>query len=67
MATEVDNELTDLKAELTIVNETIKKVNQNGQGFEKGGRSGFKVELAQLPALLNQRRELKDKIRYLEQ
>jgi len=57
-----DDELTRLNAELVIVETTIKNIMQTGQGFKKGGMSGFSVEQAKLQHLRLERSELRAKI-----
>jgi hypothetical protein len=57
-----DEELTRLKEELTTVENSIKNIMQSGQGFRKGGFSGFSVEQAKLSQLRAERSELRAKI-----
>ena len=62
MATVKDTAIEELTAELTAINTVITNVQTNGQSFQKGGRSGFAVQMAKLPDLLNQKQKIKDKL-----
>lgn len=57
-----DEELVRLKAELTVIEGSIKNIIQSGQGFRKGGAMGFSVEQAKLSELRKERDQLRAKI-----
>lgn len=51
-----------IEADLAIVEASIQKILQNGQGFRKGGASGFLVDFAKLPVLRQERDMLRAKL-----
>jgi len=51
MATDKDTEISRLNADLTVIEDQITTITQNGQSFIKGGNSGFSVKFASLPEL----------------
>ena len=55
-------EITRLTEELVTIEASIKNIVQSGQGFRKGGFSGFQVEQAKLSQLRAERSELRAKI-----
>jgi hypothetical protein len=57
-----EDELTRLQDELLVIENSIKNIVQSGQGFRKGGFSGFQVEQAKLSELRKERSELRAKI-----
>ena len=54
--------LADLNTRLVTIQTTIKTINEQGQAFKKGGVSGFAVDMAQLPTLLREEKQLKNEI-----
>ena len=59
-------ELEELNAELVVVQDSIKNIMQSGQGFRKGGFSGFSVDQAKLSELRAERTEIRNKIAFWE-
>ena len=57
-----DDELARLIEELAVVEASIKNITQSGQGFRKGGFSGFQVEHVKMSQLRAERTELRNKI-----
>lgn len=55
-------EITRLTEELAVIEASIKNIVQSGQGFRKGGFSGFQVENAKLSQLRAERSELRAKL-----